>query len=99
MVSPVPAAGRGPVAACMRRHFVHLPAQPSLRFPLHTLPRLTEGHRQPLYCGAFNHIAHQLGDLLATVGGYRVRSACCCYCNATSAQLGDTPLASIMLAG
>ncbi|KAI3433388.1 hypothetical protein D9Q98_003204 [Chlorella vulgaris] len=32
---------------------------------------LTEGHRQPLYCGAFNHIAHQLGDLLATVGGYR----------------------------
>jgi hypothetical protein len=75
------------------------PCPAKLEVPLTTLPRLTEGHRQPLYCGAFNHIAHQLGDLLATVGGNRVRSACCCYCNATSAQLGDTPLASVMLAG
>ena len=41
----------------------------------HALParRLQEGHRQPIYCGAFNHFAHQLGNLLATVGGNRVR--------------------------
>ncbi|EFN59201.1 hypothetical protein CHLNCDRAFT_19370 [Chlorella variabilis] len=39
--------------------------------------RLTEGHRQPIYCGAFNHFSHQLGDLLATVGGCRATIYAC----------------------
>ncbi len=35
--------------------------------------RLLEGHKQPLYCGAFNHFNPKLlGDLFATVGGNRV---------------------------
>ncbi|KAL4423581.1 hypothetical protein ABPG77_004621 [Micractinium sp. CCAP 211/92] len=33
---------------------------------------LLEGHKQPLYCGAFNHFNPKLlGDLFATVGGNR----------------------------
>ena len=50
--------------------------RPCDKRPPRSLPaarRLQEGHRQPIYCGAFNHFAHQLGNLLATVGGNRVR--------------------------
>lgn len=37
--------------------------------------RLVEGHKQPLYCGAFNHWSPLLADLVATVGSNRVRAA------------------------
>lgn len=51
----------------------HHAASRPLLCPALPVPRLLEGHKQPLYCGAFNHFHPKLlGDLFATVGGNRV---------------------------